>query len=88
MVEIKKTRTMLGTLVDITPPDTKARRFLRMKGRSGSLTYSDQLEFIVLGEDGQIEDGFRTSELIRAPQTEKGYVTFETKNSCYKFRQI
>lgn len=48
MSEVKKPRTMIATLLDIKPPESKAARFLRMQGRTGSLQYSDRLEFTVL----------------------------------------
>lgn len=88
MVEIKKTRTMIATLLDIKPPESNSTRFLRLQGRTGSLQYSDRLEFIVLGEDGRIEDGFRTSELIEEPKKEGRIITFKTKNSVYKFEEL
>ena len=88
MVEIKKTRTMIAVLIDIKPPESKATRFLRLQGRTGSLKYSDRLEFTVLGEDGRIEDGFRTSELVEEPKKEGRIVTFRTENSEYKFREL
>ena len=87
MVEIKKTKTMIGQLLDITPPESLATRFLRLKGRTGGLKYSDRLEFTVLNQEGQIEDGFRTSELIEEPKKEGRIVTFKTQNSVYKFRE-
>ena len=85
MVESKKTRTMIATLLDIKPPESSATRFLRLQGRTGSLQYSDRLEFIVPDEDGCIEDGFWTSELIEEPKKEGRIITFKTKNSEYKF---
>lgn len=88
MVEIKKTKTMIGQLLDITPPESPAARFLRLKGRTGGLKYSDRLEFTVLNEEGQIEDGFRTSELTEEPMKENNIITFKTKNSVYKFKEV
>lgn len=88
MVESKKTRTMIATLLDIKPPESQATRFLRFQGRTGSLRYSDRLKFTVLGEDGRIEDGFRTSELVEEPKKEGRVITFKTKNSEYKFREL
>ena len=88
MVEIKKTRTMIATLLDIKPPESNTTRFLRLQGRTGSLQYSDRLEFIVLGEDGRIEDGFRTAVLVEEPKKEGRIFTFKTKNSEYKFREL
>ena len=88
MVGIKKTRTMIATLLDIKPPESKAVRFLRMQGRTGSLQYSDRLEFTVLDGDGRIEDGFLTSELVEEPKKEGRILTFKTKNSEYKFEEL
>lgn len=88
MVEIKKTRTMIATLIDIKPPESKSIRFLRLQGRIGSLKYSDRLEFTVLDGDGRIEDGFRTSELVEEPKKEGRLITFKTENSEYKFREL
>ena len=88
MVESEKTRIAIATLLDIQPSESKAARFLRLQGRTGSLQYSDRLEFIVLGEDGRIEDGFRTSELVGEPKKEGRVVTFKTKNSVYKFEEL
>ena len=88
MVESKKTRTMIAVLLDILPRDAPATRFLRMKDRTGSLKYSDRLEFTVLGEDGRIEDGFLTSELVGEPKKEANIIVFQTKNSQYKFREL
>ena len=88
MSEVKKTRTMIATLLDIKPPESKAARFLRLQGRTGSLQYSDRLEFVVLNEEGQIEDGFRTSELIEEPKKEGRILTFKTKNSEYTFEVL
>jgi hypothetical protein len=88
LVESKKTRTMIATLLDIKPPESSATRFLRLQGRTGSLQYSDWLEFVVLNEEGQIEDGFRTSELIEEPKKEGRIITFKTKNSAYKFEEL
>ena len=88
MVESKKTRTMIATLLDIKPPESSATRFLRLQGRTGSLQYSDRLEFIVLGEDGRIEDGFRTSELVEEPKREGRIITFRTRNSVYRFEEL
>ena len=88
MVEIKKTRTMIATLLDIKSPESNSTRFLRMQGRTGSLQYSDRLEFVVLNEEGQIEDGFRTSELVEESRREGRVITFKTKNSEYKFREL
>lgn len=79
---------MVATLLDIKPPESNSTRFLRLQGRTGSLQYSDRLEFIVLGEDGRIEDGFRTSELVGEPKKEGRVVTFKTKNSEYKFKEL
>ncbi|HHW90636.1 MAG TPA: hypothetical protein GX745_07040 [Clostridiales bacterium] len=88
MVEIKKTRTMIATLLDIKPPESNSTRFLRLQGRTGSLQYSERLEFIVLGEDGHIEDGFRTAVLVEEPKKEGRVITFKTKNSEYRFREL
>jgi hypothetical protein len=88
MVRIKKTKTMIATLISIGPPESKAVRFLRMQSQSGSLKYSDRLEFIVLGEDGRIEDGFLTSQSIEEPKKEGRFITFKTENSEYKFREL
>lgn len=88
MVKVKKTRIAIATLLDIQPPESKAARFLRLQGRTGSLQYSDRLEFVVLNEEGQIEDGFRTSELIEEPKKEGRIITFKTKNSVYKFEEL
>jgi len=88
LVEIKKTKTMIATLLDINPPESKATRFLRMQGKAGSIQYSNCLEFTVLGEDGRIEDGFRTSELVEEPKKEGRVITFKTKNSEYRFREL
>ena len=88
MVESKKTRTMIATLLDIKPPESNSTRFLRLQGRTGSLQYSDRLEFIVLGEDGRIEDGFLTSELVEEPKKEGRILTFKTKNSEYTFKVL
>ena len=88
MVEIKKTKTMIATLLDIKPPESNSTRFLRLQGRTGSLKYSDRLEFTVLDGDGRIEDGFRTSELVEEPRREGRVITFKTKNSEYKFREL
>lgn len=79
---------MIATLLDIKPPESNSTRFLRLKGRTGSLQYSDRLEFTVLGEDGRIEDGFRTSELVEEPKKEGRIFTFKTKNSEYVFREL
>ena len=78
---------MIATLLDIKPPESNSTRFLRLQGRTGSLQYSDRLEFIVLGEDGRIEDGFRTSELVEEPKKEGQIITFKTKNSEYVFKE-
>ena len=88
MVEIKKTRTMVAALIDIKPPESPAIRFLRLQGRTGSLQYSDRLEFIVLDGDGRIEDGFLTSELVEEPKKEGRLIIFKTKNSEYTFREL
>lgn len=88
MVESKKTRTMIATLLDIKPPESSATRFLRLQGRTGSLQYSDRLEFVVLNEEGRIEDGFLTSELVEEPKKEGRILTFKTKNSVYKFEEL
>jgi len=88
LVEIKKTKTMIATLLDIKPPESNSTRFLRLQGRTGSLKYSDRLEFTVLDGDGRIEDGFRTSELVEEPRREGRVITFKTKNSEYKFREL
>lgn len=88
MVEIKKTKTMIATLLDIKPPESNSTRFLRLQGRTGSLKYSDRLEFTVLDGDGRIEDGFRTSELVGEPRREGRVITFKTKNSEYTFEVL
>ena len=88
MVEIKKTKTMIATLLDIKPPESNSTRFLRLQGRTGSLQYDDRLEFIVLDKDGRIEDGFRTSELVGKPKKEGRIITFRTKNSEYVFKEL
>lgn len=88
MVEIKKTRTMIATLIDIKPPESPATRFLRLQGRTGSLQYSDRLEFTVLDGDGRIEDGFLISELVEEPKKEGRLIIFKTKNAEYKFREL
>ena len=82
---------MIATLLDIKPPESNSTRFLRLQGRTGSLQYSEyseRLEFIVLGEDGRIEDGFRTAVLVEEPKKEGRIFTFKTKNSEYKFREL
>jgi hypothetical protein len=88
LIESKKTRTMIATLLDIKPPESSAARFLRLQGRTGSLQYSDRLEFVVLDGDGRIEDGFLTSELVEEPKKEGRILTFKTKNSVYKFEEL
>jgi hypothetical protein len=79
-----KTRTLIATLLDIQPES----RFLRMKGRTGAIKYSDRLEFMVLNEEGQYEDGFLTSELQGEPKREGNEIMFKTKNSTYRFRVL
>jgi hypothetical protein len=79
-----KARTLIATLLDIQPES----RFLRLEGRTGSLKYGDRLEFMVLNEEGQYEDGFLTSELQGEPKHEGNEIMFETKNSTYWFRVL
>jgi hypothetical protein len=79
-----KTRTLIATLLDIQPES----RFSRMKGRTGALKYSDRLEFMVLNEEGQHEDGFITSELQGEPMQVGNAMMFETQNSTYQFRVL
>jgi hypothetical protein len=88
LVEIKKTRTMIATLNNIEPPQSKAARFLRLRGRTGSVRYSDHLKFTVLDSDGRISDGFKTSELIEEPEKEGNYIFFKTKEARYTFREL
>ena len=88
MVDIKKTKTMIAVLVDIAPSESKAARFLRLQGLTGSLKYSDRLEFMVMNDNGQIEDGFRTSEFTEEPKKDGRIITFTTQNSIYKFREL
>jgi hypothetical protein len=87
-MEIKKTKTMIGQLVDIGPPESKATRFMRLKGRTGSVQYSDRLSFSPLSEGGQYESGFITSKLTKEPKRENGIIAFETQNSVYRFREV
>lgn len=78
---------MIGQLLDISPPESKATQFLRLKGRTGCLQYSDRLVFVPLNEQGEYEAGFKTSELVGEPTRENGIITFQTQNSVYKFRE-
>lgn len=79
-----KTRTLIATLSDIQPES----RFSRLEGRTGSLKYGDRLEFMVLNEEGQYEDGFLTSELQGEPKQEGNAIMFETQNTTYWFRVL
>lgn len=84
----KKIRTMIGQLLDIGPPESKSTQFLYLKGRTGSLQYSDRLIFAPFGENGEYEVGFKTSELVGEPTRENDIITFKTRNSVYKFKEV
>ncbi|HBR33740.1 MAG TPA: hypothetical protein DD734_03840 [Firmicutes bacterium] len=85
MVGVTKTETKHAVLVDITPPEAKAARFLRMKGRTGRITYNTRLQFYVPADEKNEADGFITTEFTREPEMMGKHIVFHTRNSTYKF---